>query len=382
MDEHGFWEAGKQALSSTESDGASKDPSDKSFPHAGSVKPHRSSQKLLKSLKRSDPDRPAFVGCSSAMMKLASDIDLFAPESEPVLIHGETGVGKEVVARELHRLGKRSNKPFVVRNISNVSPELAASEFFGHVKGAYTGAVDKRDGVFTLANGGTLHLDEIGDLPLDAQSKILRVIEDGMVTPVGGVRSSNVDVRLIAATNINLETAIASGKFREDLYHRLNVLRINVPPLRDRGDDILELAEHWLSIRRAQTGMMTILGTSAIEAMLAYPWPGNVRELKNILTRAAILAKGGEIGVEHLNLPKTMPNLNSQECFDIAQGKDLVIRLLAAQALEKVDGNASKAAKLTGLSRSTFMGLKQKLTVNNDSAEELKATLRAFLRIS
>lgn len=321
---------------------------------------------------------PALLGSSAAMKALRKEIEIFAAEEEPVLICGETGAGKELVALELHRASGRHDKPFLVRNVSGVSPELAGSEFFGHVKGAFTGAVNKKDGVFVLANGGVLHLDEIGDLPLEAQSQFLRVIEDGVVTPVGGVQPQKVNVRIIAATNVNLADAIRGKRFREDLYHRLNVLRINVPPLRQRGEDIIEIAEYWLARRGAEMGRTAILTPPAKKKLLAYSWPGNARELKNTVIRAAVLAENGSIKARHITMDPDQHQAG-EAGLNIAAGKKLTAHYLTARALDQTGGNASKAAELTGLSRSTFMALKKELQDNNQTTEELAESLCAML---
>ena len=312
------------------------------------------------------------------MKTLREEIELFAEEDEPVLISGETGSGKEAVATELHRLSPRSAKPFLVRNVSGVSAELAGSEFFGHVKGAFTGAVEKREGVFALADGGSLHLDEIGDLPMGVQAQLLRVLEDGVVTPVGGAAQKTVNVRIIAATHVDLKSAVAENKFRQDLYHRLNVLRINVPPLRQRGDDVIELANYWLAKRAAKRGCTFKLSSAAADLLRAHSWPGNVRELKNVVTSAAVLARAGKISTEHIRIDRQDASGQS-DSLKIGDAKDLIARYLAAKALERSGGNATKAAKLTGLGRSTFMMLKQNLNGDCARVDSLEAQLRTFI---
>ena len=325
-------------------------------------------------------DKQSIIGDSPVMKRLRDDIALFADEIEPVLICGETGSGKEAVAREVHRQSSRSDKPFVVRNVSGVSPELAGSEFFGHVKGAFTGAIERRDGVFALADGGSLHLDEIGDLSLGVQSQILRVLEDGVITPIGGVMSKSVNTRVIAATNVELTDAVAKNTFREDLYHRLNVLRIDVPPLRDRGDDVIAIAEFWLGERGKKRGATAKLSNGAADRLRAHHWPGNVRELKNTVIRGAILARDGKISDEHIRLDAE-EKCSRSEGLNIAEGKELVARYLAAKALDQTGGNATKAAKLTSLGRTSFMSLKQQLPSESGASASLAAELRAFLGI-
>jgi len=325
-------------------------------------------------------DRPAFIGSSPVMEKLREEIKIFAEEDEPVLICGETGSGKEAVAQAIHRESARAGKPFVVRNISGVTPELASSEFFGHVKGAFTGAVERRDGVFALAHGGSLHLDEIGDLSIDAQSQILRVVEDGIITPVGAVTSKAINTRVIAATNIDLATAVKKKKFREDLYHRLNILRIDVPPLRVRGDDVIEIAEFWLAERGKTRPRAAKLTASAADRLRAHDWPGNVRELKNAVIRGAILARDGDITADHIRIDVRVGG-NGGQGLNVAEGKELMALFLVAKALDQAGGNATQAAKLTEIGRTSFMNMKRQLTEEKLSTKKLAADLRTFLGI-
>ena len=324
--------------------------------------------------------RPAFIGSSPAMDKLREEIQIFAAEDEPVLICGETGSGKEAVAQEIHRESARANKPFVVRNISGVTPGLASSEFFGHVKGAFTGAIERREGVFELAHGGSLHLDEIGDLSIDAQSQMLRVVEDGIITPVGAVSSKEVNTRVIAATNIDLAAAVKKNKFREDLYHRLNILRIDVPPLRARGDDVIEIAEFWLAERGKTRPRAAKLTASAADKLLQHDWPGNVRELKNAVIRGAILARDGDITADHIRLDVSA-GCAGGEGLNVAEGKELMALYLVAKALDQAGGNATKAAKLTEIGRTSFMNMKRQLTEEKLNTAKLAADLRSFLGI-
>lgn len=325
-------------------------------------------------------ERPAFVGSSLAMQKLRSDIQIFGAENEPVLICGETGSGKEAVAQEIHRASTRNGSSFVVRNVSGITSELASSEFFGHVKGAFTGAVDKREGIFSLAHGGSLHLDEIGDLSLDIQSQILRVLEDGVVTPVGATSSVVVDTRIIAATNINLINAVKKNKFREDLYHRLNMLRIDVPPLRERSEDIVEISEYWLKKRGKTRERTAVLSKAAIKKLMDHHWPGNVRELKNVVIRGAVLARDGEISAEQIRLESGFA-CDGPDGFDVTKGRDLVSLFLAAKALDKAGGNATRAAEFTGQGRTSFMNIKKRLSQENANTAGLARDLRNFLGI-
>ncbi len=229
------------------------------------------------------------VGQSEAMIKLKGLIAAVASSESTVLITGESGTGKEVVAKLIHHKSLRMDKPFVAVNCSALSENLLESELFGHMKGAFTSAYADKVGLFQVAHGGTLFLDEIGDLPLKTQVKLLRVLQEKEITPVGGTDSRKIDARLLAATNVDLETAVAQGRFREDLYYRLNVLRLHTPRLADRGDDVVLLANHFL---QAKTGGRKSFSSSALQSMTHFPWPGNVRQLENAVERAIAFAQG------------------------------------------------------------------------------------------
>ena len=239
------------------------------------------------------------IGHSPALLDALRRVERVAPTDSTVLILGETGSGKELFARAVHNRSKRNDRPLVKVNCGAIAPGLVESELFGHVKGAFTGAIDKRIGRFELANGGTIFLDEIGELPLDAQVKLLRVLQEQEFEPVGSSRTVRVSVRVIAATNRNLEHAVGEGKFRADLLYRLNVFPIEIPPLRERVSDISLLVGFFLS-RIARTLGKPLQGVSArsMEQIQGYSWPGNVRELQNVLERAAILAEGPIISLE------------------------------------------------------------------------------------
>jgi len=241
------------------------------------------------------------AGVSPAWSRVLDSILLVAGSDAPVLVLGETGTGKEQVSRALHRLSRRSEAPFVAVNCSALAPTLAESELFGHEKGAFTGAQGQRRGRFELADGGTLFLDEIGDLPMELQPKLLRVLQDGTFERVGGEKSITVDLRVVAATNVALSAAVAAGRFREDLLYRLEVFPIRLPPLRERDQDAAILAEHFAAAVRRRPGFAGLaLGPSAIDAILSHSWPGNARELRNAVERAAILARGGTIEAAHI----------------------------------------------------------------------------------
>jgi len=236
--------------------------------------------------------------------KLLSLIERVAPSDITAFIMGETGTGKELVARHLHALSPRKNGPFAAINCGAFSESLVESELFGHEKGSFTGAIASKQGWFESANGGTLFLDEIGDLPLSTQVKLLRVIQQREIVRVGSRKAIPIDVRLVAATNVNLEDAVKAGRFREDLYYRIKVVPIEIAPLRNRPGDILPLAEHFLSIykNRLQT-RQPILTAETIQLLHQYPWPGNIRELENVIHRALLVSDGIELRPRDLNLP-------------------------------------------------------------------------------
>jgi two-component system nitrogen regulation response regulator NtrX len=243
------------------------------------------------------------IGRSPAIQQVREKLLIVAPTNASILITGENGTGKELVARALHYMSRRSHRSFVEVNCAAIPEDLIESELFGHEKGSFTGATSRRQGKFDLAHGGTLFLDEIGDMSLKTQAKILRILEEQRFERVGGSRPIQVDARIVAATNKNLEEEIARGTFREDLYHRINVIPLNVPPLRERREDIPLLAAHFLKelAQENETPPKTI-GPKALEALANLPWPGNVRELKNFIWRLAILSPGPHIDLDDLGL--------------------------------------------------------------------------------
>jgi len=255
--------------------------------------------------------------------KLLSLIERVAPSDVTAFIMGETGTGKELVARHLHALSPRKNGPFAAINCGAFSESLVESELFGHEKGSFTGAIASKQGWFESANGGTLFLDEIGDLPLSTQVKLLRVIQQREIVRVGSRKAIPIDVRLVAATNVNLEDAVKAGRFREDLYYRINVVPIQIAPLRNRPGDILPLTEHFLSIykNRLQT-KHPILTAETNRLLHEYPWPGNIRELENVIHRALLVSDGIELRPRDLNLPSiqlstssSLPGINADDGF-------------------------------------------------------------------
>jgi len=255
-------------------------------------------------LKERIEHRWIMVGESAAMLRLRGEIAPAAPSNGRVLIFGENGTGKELVARNIHHLSLRSQGPFVEVNCAAIPEDLIESELFGHTRGAFTGALMAKKGKFELADGGTLFLDEVGDMTLKTQAKVLRVLQEQRIEPVGGTASITVDVRVIAATNKNLGEEIRKGAFREDLFFRLNVIPFHVPPLRERRDDIPLLARHFVAQISAEYGKRPKeLSAELLEALTALPWPGNVRELRNIIERLVIMTPGDRIEVAHLPAP-------------------------------------------------------------------------------
>ncbi len=297
------------------------------------------------------------VGASEAMREVFRLVGRVAASPASVLLRGESGTGKELLARAIHYHGDRAEKPFVAVNCGAIPESLLESHLFGHVKGAFTGAVEDRTGRFAEADGGTLFLDEIGELRPDLQVKLLRVLQDGEVRPVGGEESRKVDVRLIAATNRDLEAALEDGSFRPDLYYRLAVVTIPVPPLRERREDIPLLVSHFLALRGAAN---LRLEPDFLEALRVHSWPGNVRELENALERALLLREH-EDRLTARDLPPSVLAAARPEdplALDIPdEGISLaeVEKTLIRRALEKTGGNRSKAARLLGITRQTLL---------------------------
>ena len=299
------------------------------------------------------------VGESPPIRKLREEIARAAPTNGRVLILGENGTGKELVGRLIHSLSLRKDEPFIEVNCAAIPEELIESELFGHVRGAFTGAVESKRGKFELADGGTLLLDEIGDMSLRTQSKVLRVLQEQTFEPVGGSTSRQVDVRVIAATNKDLTLEITRGQFREDLYFRLNVIPLMVPPLRERREDIPALARHFLCRYAGEYGLRREISTEAMEALVHYEWPGNVRELRNTLERMVIMTGDEVIGPA--DLPASVRGERdgerySRESMDgfssLREARQAFERRFSLRKLEEAGGNETKAADLLGLERS------------------------------
>ena len=289
------------------------------------------------------------VGQSEAARQLYTYVKLVAPTSMSVLINGASGTGKEYVAKRIHQLSKRSEKPFVAIDCGAIPKELAASEFFGHKKGSFTGAIEDKVGAFIEADGGTIFLDEIGNLSYDVQVQLLRVLQERRVKPIGTTTEVKVDVRLIAATNEDLKAAIKSGAFREDLYHRINEFTIYMPHLCERGEDIPLFANFFLDqanreLEKPVPGFLP----EAMERISQYTWPGNLREMRNTVMRAALLAQGNPIRVEHLGI-----DMNIDKPINILHDPDSE-RTKIVSALQKCSGNKSKAAAMLGIDRKTL----------------------------
>jgi two-component system response regulator HydG len=299
----------------------------------------------------SEPDQ--LVGDSPALRKLRQLIDRAAPTPSTVLIHGETGSGKELVALALHRKSPRCNGPLVVANCGAIAESLLESELFGHCKGAFTGAVTAREGLFQQADDGTLFLDEIGDLSPECQVKLLRAIEGRSFRPLGSEAEVRADVRIIAATNKDLEREVAEGRFRQDLFFRLRVVYIPVPPLRDHAEDIPALVEHFLGLLPG--GRQKRLSDAALRRLQEYPWPGNIRQLRTVLENALVMADGPTIDVNDLWLAESGP-ASRPEGLKLSELEAWAITRALAQAAGKI----GKAAQLLGISRET-LGVKMKL---------------------
>ncbi|MDQ7032393.1 MAG: sigma-54 dependent transcriptional regulator [Desulfonauticus sp.] len=318
-------------------------------------------------------DPCGILGNSPALKQIFRILEKVAPTDTTVLVTGESGTGKELIVRALHKNSLRKDKPFVPVNCGAIPKELLESELFGHEKGAFTHAIRSRAGRFELANGGTIFLDEIGELELSLQVKILRVIQEKEFERVGSNQTRKVDVRIIAATNRDLEEEVKKGNFREDLFYRLNVIPIHLPPLRERGEDILLLAEHFLKkFCQQKKGPMLSFAPETKQILLNYSWPGNVRELENIMERISILCEGKE--VTPADLPSKMLNTSKQvkperqEKFHFPSIKDLqdlnlslkdfleeIENRLIIEALEQCGGVKNKAAQLLGIKRTTLI---------------------------
>jgi formate hydrogenlyase transcriptional activator len=297
------------------------------------------------------------VGTSLALRAVLSGVSKVAPTDSTVLITGETGTGKELVARALHRRSRRSGRPFVSVNCAAIPSSLIASELFGHERGAFTGAFQRRLGRFELAAGGTLFLDEVGELPMETQIALLRVLQEREFERVGSNRPIRVDVRVIAATNRDLQEAVAAGDFRSDLFYRLNVFPLEMPPLRERTEDIPLLIEHFVARNASRTGRTGLrVGKKTLDVLKAHPWPGNIRELENVIERSIILCESEVLSVDEtwLSREPSRPQPGQQPLGEtLAAQERAMIEAALAQSRGQVSGPAGAAAKL-GMHPSTL----------------------------
>jgi DNA-binding NtrC family response regulator len=323
---------------------------------------HRELQEKVKVLSQAADRATQFedlIGASPAMQKLYDQLGRVADTETSILITGESGTGKELVARSLHSRSRRREKPFVPVNCAALPDTLLESELFGHAKGAFTDARSDRKGLFAQAEGGTLFLDEIGEMPLTMQPKLLRALEESKVRPVGSDREVPFDARIVTATNRDLESAVEESRFREDLFFRINVIQLDMPPLRSRGTDVLLLAQHFLALFAARAGKeVEGLSDAIAEMLLNYSWPGNVRELRNVIERAVALTRFSKLAAE--DLPEKIREYRSSQVFIGGEDPSELVpieeveRRYIEHVLNAVDGNKTVAARILGLDRKTL----------------------------
>jgi DNA-binding NtrC family response regulator len=314
-------------------------------------------------LRRAVDARWELLGGTPVMQDLRRQIAKVAPTRSRVLITGDSGTGKELIARAIHRNGSVSAGPFVKVNCAAIPPELIESELFGHERGAFTGAIAKKRGLFEVADGGTIFLDEIGDMALPAQAKVLRVLQTGEFTRVGGEKSLRTDCRVVAATNRDLEQMVKDGGFREDLFYRLNVVQVRVPALRERRTDIPALVKHFVAGSvRGHEAPSDVVRPDALEQLVTYDWPGNVRQLRNEILRAAILTRGRRpVGPEDLSEELRGERVSGGPSF-----RDRVVvaqRVIVEEALNGAGWNKTRAARTLGLSRQGLLKMMRRLGV-------------------
>ncbi len=307
---------------------------------------------------------PALLGRSPVMTGVYKQIAHAASADAPVLIIGESGTGKELVARAIHQHGNRTGRPFVPINCGALTETLLESELFGHLKGSFTGAVADTKGVFQTAHTGTVFLDEVGEMSPALQVKLLRVLQEGEVRPVGASRTVKTDVRIVAATNVDVERAVAEGKFRQDLFYRLGVVIINLPPLRDRRDDIPLLVERFLKGACSKAGKQVEITPAAVELLTSYHWPGNVRELENMIERLVVFNRGSRIDLGDLP-PTVAPRAPALEkrLFDDLPNLEEIERRYLLHVLEQVGNNRTRAAEVLGIDRRTLYRMAERFGV-------------------
>jgi Nif-specific regulatory protein len=334
-------------------------------------------RRLREIIGRSRAPVEEIIGHSSPMQEIFGLISQVADTQTTILIHGETGTGKELVARAIHQQSSRRKGPFIEVNCAAMPDTLIESELFGHEKGAFTGATHPRKGRFEEANGGTIFLDEVGELSAAAQAKLLRVLQEKQFQPLGSSRTVTVDVRIIAATNRNLEEDVSSGRFRTDLFYRLNVFPLYLPPLRERGSDIILLADHFVLKYSKQLGkQVDKISPAVLDILLAHHWPGNVRELENSIERAVLLATGDT--VELINLPPSLyPKAREIERRDTGKLNTIIEsqeRALIIDALKESNGNQSQAARLLGSTKRIIQYKIKKLGIDSRQFRRKRAS--------
>jgi DNA-binding NtrC family response regulator len=307
---------------------------------------------------------PALLGRTPSMTAVYKQIAHAAAADAPVLIIGESGTGKELVARAIHQHGNRETRPFVPINCGALTETLLESELFGHVKGSFTGAISDAKGVFQTAHTGSVFLDEVGEMSPALQVKLLRVLQEGEVRPVGSSRTIKVDVRIIAATNVDVERAVGEGKFRQDLYYRLGVVVINIPPLRERREDIPLLVDRFVHAAASKAGKNVELSAPALEALAAYHWPGNVRELENLIERLVVFSRTPIIDVRDLP-PTVTPRapVLERRLFDDLPTLEEIERRYLVHVLEQVGGNRTRAAEVMGIDRRTLYRMAERFGI-------------------
>ncbi len=321
----------------------------------GTISKGKTSEKKESRIKRIDENsNDNFVrGVSDASKKLNEYVALVAPTRMSVLVVGDSGTGKEYVASSIHKASKRSEKPFVAVDCGAVPKEIASSEFFGHIKGSFTGAVNDKVGHFEAANGGTLFLDEIGNLSYELQVQLLRALQERKIKPVGSNKEIEVDIRVIAATNEDLSLAVKEGEFREDLYHRLNEFSIKVPPLKDRIEDLMLFANHFLEESNKELDKHVVgFADEVLESFKKYDWPGNLRELKNIVKRSVLLSQSDMITQDILPNDIAYASQNAKQTYGLFKNQNE--QELILDALEKANGNKAKAARMLSIDRKTL----------------------------
>ncbi len=304
------------------------------------------------------------IGETPVVLELKRSITKFARSQAPVFIQGQSGTGKELVARQIHLQGSRAEAPFIAVNCGAIPSELMESEFFGHLKGSFTGAISDSDGLFMAANGGTLFLDEIADLPLSMQVKLLRVIQEKSVRPVGAQQEGKIDVRIISASHKDLDAMVHDGIFRQDLYYRINVIGVTVPPLSERIEDIAQLTEHIISKLNHENSLETRLSEAALQALMKYTFPGNVRELENILERATALCENDEILISDLQIPDigTAADIPSTSLGTLTEN---IEKEKITNALEQNRWNQSATARALGITLRQLRYKIEKLKLND-----------------